>query len=231
MLLGNQAYQKTNMQSATERHAIEAAAIQSHLPLINRSLKRYRGAVDQDTIEDLHQTALMTFVTELRKFDHIVNEDFIKSATVRMRGAIIDELRSRDYLSRENRTLANSIKKAESVLMGKLGRTPRQSELCSALKITAQEYLDAMSDLVLSDDIELYDSVDNTEEDNKEEMVLFLQQELEKLPEEMQKVMYLMYVMGLSTQETALVLKISEVKVHRLKHKGVEVIKSRAERN
>ncbi len=230
MLLANQAYQKTDMQSAAERNAIEAAAIQSNLPLINRSLKRYRGAVDQDTMEDLHQTALMTFVTELRKFDHIVNEDFIKSVTVRMRGAVIDELRSRDYLSRETRTLANNIKKAESILMGKLGRAPRQLEVCNALKITAQEYLDAMSDLVLSDDIELYDSVENTEEDNKEELALFLQQELEKLPEEMQKVMYLMYVMGLSTQETALALEISEVKVHRLKHKGVEVIKSRAER-
>ncbi len=230
MLLGNQAYQKTDMQSATERHAIEADAIQSNLQLINRALKRYRGAVDQDTMEDLHQTALMTFVTELRKFDHIVNEDFIKSVTVRMRGAVIDELRSRDYLSRENRTLANNIKKAESILMGKLGQTPRQSEVCSALKISAQEYLDAMSDLVLSDDIELYDSVEHRDEDNKEEMALFLQQELEKLPEEMQKVMYLMYVMGLSTQETALALEISEVKVHRLKHKGVEVIKSRAER-
>ncbi len=230
MLLGNQAYQKTDMQSEAQRHAIESAAIQSNLPLINRSLKRYRGAIDEDTLEDLHQTALMAFVTELRKFDHIVNEDFIKSVTVRMRGAIIDELRSRDYLSRENRSLANSIKKAESVLMGKLGRAPRQSEVCSALNITAQEYLDAMSDLILSDDIELYDSIENNEEDNKEEQVLFLQQELEKLPEDIQKVMYLMYVTGLSTQETALALEISEVKVHRLKHKGVEVIKSRAER-
>ncbi len=230
MLLGNQAYQKTDMQSAAERHAIESAAIQSNLPLINRSLKRYRGAIDEDTLEDLHQTALMAFVTELRKFDHIVNEDFIKSVTVRMRGAIIDELRSRDYLSRENRTLANNIKKVESVLMGKLGRTPRQSEVCGALDITAQEYLEAMSDLVLSDDIELYDSIESNEEDNKEELVLFLQQELEKLPEDIQRVMYLMYVMGLSTQETALALEISEVKVHRLKHNGVEVIKSRAER-
>ncbi len=230
MLLGNQAYQKTDMQSEAQRHAIESAAIHSNLPLINRSLKRYRGAVDQDTMEDLHQTALMTFITELRKFDHIVNEDFIKSVTVRMRGAIIDELRSRDYLSRENRTLANNIKKAESILMGKLGRTPRQSEVCNALKITTQEYLDAMSDLVLSDDIELYDSVENRDEGDKEELALFLQQELEKLPEEIQKVMYLMYVMGLSTQETALALEISEVKVHRLKHKGVEIIRSRSER-
>ncbi|WP_165311096.1 sigma-70 family RNA polymerase sigma factor [Vibrio ziniensis] len=230
MLLGKQAYQKTEMQTMAERHAIESAAIQSNLSLINRSLKRYRGAVDEDTLEDLRQTALITFVTELRKFDHIVNEDFIKSVTVRMRGAIIDELRSRDYLSRDNRTLANNIKKAESMLMGQLGRAPRQSEVCEALNITAQEYLDAMSDLILSDDIALYDSVDNTEEDNKEELALFIQQELEKLPEDVQRVMYLMYVMGLSTQETALALEISEVKVHRLKHKGVEVIKSRAER-
>ncbi|MGY2572180.1 sigma-70 family RNA polymerase sigma factor [Vibrio sp. C8] len=230
MLLGKQAYQKTELQPTAHRQAIESAAIQSNLPLINRSLKRYRGAVDEDTLEDLRQTALITFVTELRKFDHIVNEDFIKSVTVRMRGAIIDELRSRDYLSRDNRTLANNIKKAESALMGQLGRTPRQSEICKVLNITAQEYLDAMSDLVLSDDIELYDSVDNSEEDNKEEQALFIQQELEKLPEEVQRVMYLMYVMGLSTQETALALEISEVKVHRLKHKGVEVIKSRAER-
>ncbi|WP_254869288.1 sigma-70 family RNA polymerase sigma factor [Vibrio diazotrophicus] len=218
------------MQPTAHRHALESEAIQSNLPLINRSLKRYRGAIDEDTLEDLRQTALITFVTELRKFDHIVNEDFIKSVTVRMRGAIIDELRSRDYLSRDNRTLANNIKKAESALMGRLGRTPRQSEICSALNISAQEYLDATSDLVLSDDIELYDSVDNSEENNKEELALFIQQELEKLPEEVQRVMYLMYVMGLSTQETALALEISEVKVHRLKHKGVEVIKSRAEK-
>ncbi len=230
MLLGKQSYQKTDMQPMAERHAIEAAAIQDNLALINRSLKRYRGAVDEDTLEDLRQTALMSFVTELRKFDHIVNEDFIKSVTVRMRGAIIDELRSRDYLSRENRTLANSIKKAESLLMAKLGRSPKQSEVCDVLNITAQEYFDAVSDLVLSDDIELYDSIENSDEDNKEELALFIQQELDKLPEEIKRVMYLMYVMGLSTQETALALEISEVKVHRLKHKGVEVIKSRVER-
>ncbi len=210
-----------------EREAIESQLIQQHLGLIYRSLQRYRGAVDEETMEDLRQTALMTFLTELRKFDHIANEDFLKSVTVRIRGAVIDELRARDHLSRDIRSLSNQIKKSKTQLMAQLGREPRESEICEALNITSQEFQNAMCDEVLCDDVELYDVVSETTEENKEVLAIFLQKELNKLPEDARKVLYLMYIMGLSTQETALALDINEVKVHRLKHKSIEMIKAR----
>ncbi len=228
MLLARNAYHKTETRSEAQRAAVESQALQSHLALIHRALSRYRGVVDEATLEDLKQTALITFVTELRKFDHIVNDDFLRSATVRIRGAIIDELRQRDYLSRDKRTLSNQIKKAESILMGKLGRTPTISEVCRGLKISHQDYQDAMADMVLSDDVELFNIASSCDEDNEREALqLLVENELNKLPEEVRKVMYLMYVEGLSTQETALVLELNDIKVHRLKHKGIETLKTR----
>ncbi|SDH13309.1 RNA polymerase sigma factor for flagellar operon FliA [Vibrio xiamenensis] len=228
MLFARNAYHKTETRSEAQRAAVESQALQSHLALIHRALSRYRGVVDEATLEDLKQTALITFVTELRKFDHIVNDDFLRSATVRIRGAIIDELRQRDYLSRDKRTLSNQIKKAESILMGKLGRTPTISEVCRGLKISHQDYQDAMADMVLSDDVELFNIASSCDEDNEREALqLLVENELNKLPEEVRKVMYLMYVEGLSTQETALVLELNDIKVHRLKHKGIETLKTR----
>lgn len=227
MIHSRREYQKTPISSLTKRHVIEQQAIESHLKIIHRSLNKYRSSVDHDTFEDLKQISLMTFIVELRKFDHIVNDDFLKSVTVRLRGAIVDELRARDYMSREQRSLSNKIKSTERTMMARNGRCPTQAEICTELGISHQEYMSAIIELTLSDDIELLDLSQNCEDSQKEFLLLVIEKELKLLPSSIQKVLYFIYVMGLSTQETAEVLNINEIKVHRIKHKGIEMIRSR----
>lgn len=220
-------YQKTTLRSEIQTHQIEAQAISDNMGLVNSLLNHYRGAVDEGLMEDLRQTALMTLILELRKFDHIANEDFRRSAAVRIRGALIDDLRSRDYLNRERRTLVNQIKKAETLLMQKLGREAKVAEVCRVLKISEADYQDAMCHLMVFDDIELCHVTDHFEESEEGQLQNEIELVLNDMPEQQQQVMYLMYVVGLSTAETALSLEINEVKVHRLKHKGIEALKAR----
>ncbi len=224
-MLLSQGYHKTELQTQGDKHRIEEQAMRENIRLIHRLVNHYRGVVDEYTLQDLQQTACMAFILELRKFDHIINDDFRRSVIVRVRGALIDELRSRDYLSRDKRSLINKIRKAESHLMAQLGRGAKASEICTYLEITVQEYNDAVQDGSLFDDVELQDIAADIDDEDKEQWAFELESQLNKLPEDIKKVMYLMFVMGLSTQETALTLEISDIKVHRLKCKGVEILK------
>lgn len=224
-------YQKTDMKPRENLQLLEEESVRKNIRLIHRLVNHYRGAVDEGCLEDLQQIALMTYVLELRKFDHVDNDDFKGAVIVRVRGALIDELRQRDHLSRGKRSIVNKIRKAERALVAKHKRQVKAQEVCSYLEITLDEYGDAMVDASVLADIELddigeeyYGSHDNA---GSEDLKMSLEKELEKLPEEMRKVLYLMYVMGLSTQETALVMEVSEIKVHRLKTKGIDLLKQR----
>ncbi len=230
MLLA-QTYQKTNINSEMNRHLIEEKSVKENIRLIHRLVNHYRGVVDEGCLEDLQQIALMTYVLELRKFDHVDNDDFKGAVIVRIRGALIDELRQRDHLSRGKRSMVNKIKKAEQYLIAKHKKAISAMEICEYLDISISEYNEALIDASVIADIELHDIGDeyaeHTSESSSEDLKIILEKELENLPEEMRKVLYLMYVMGLSTQETALVIEVNEIKVHRLKTKGIELLRQR----
>ncbi|MGR5456901.1 sigma factor, partial [Vibrio alfacsensis] len=86
---------QTNDQATLQE--LEKLVLQQNIKLINGLLYQYRYAVDEGTFEDLRQTAMMTLVIELRKFDHVANDDFRRAVAVRIRGELVDELRRRDY--------------------------------------------------------------------------------------------------------------------------------------
>ncbi len=77
------------------------------------------------------------------------------------------------------------------------------------------------------DDIELETVVTAVPETDREVLFNEVKQVLNTLPEMEQRILYLVYVKSLSTKETALVLDINEIKVHRLKHRGLDILKSR----
>ncbi|TVO32277.1 sigma-70 family RNA polymerase sigma factor [Vibrio algivorus] len=224
-------YQKTDMKPRENRQLLEEQSVRQNIRLIHRLVNHYRGAVDEGCLEDLQQVALMTYVLELRKFDHIDNDDFKGAVIVRIRGALIDELRQRDHLSRGKRSIVNRIRKAEQVLVSQNKRQVTAKEICSYLDISLSEYNEAMVDSSVLADIELdeigHEYASSNEGLDSKDLKMSLEKELEKLPEDMRKILYLMYVMGLSTQETALVMEVSEIKVHRLKTKGIELLKQR----
>ncbi len=226
-MLMKPAYQHTEELSLAQRHAIEAKAMNDHAAFIHRILKPYLGVFDEGTMEELRQIALMTFLLELRKFDHVVNDDFIKSATVRVRGEVIDELRRRDPMERRKRQLVNNVKKAETLLLQKLGRQPTNLEVCQVMNISQQEYHQAMQVIVLDSEVELDTVATSVEESNTAERLLEVEGCLQALDEEQQKVMYLLFVEGMNLKETALTLDIGESKVFRIKQASIELLKQK----
>ncbi len=118
-------YQHTQTNDQATLQELEKLVLQQNIKLINGLLYQYRYAVDEGTFEDLRQTAMMTLVIELRKFDHVANDDFRRAVAVRIRGELVDELRRRDYMERDKRQLVNRIKLAERQLVQQLARQPQ----------------------------------------------------------------------------------------------------------
>lgn len=224
-MLLQRSYHQTEGMTQSQRNVIESKVLNDHAPFINSILKPYMCVFDEGTIEELRQIALMTFLLELRKFSHVVNDYFIKSATVRVRGEVIDELRRRDPMERRKRQLVNNVKKAEATLAQKLGRLPTAPEICRALGISSEDFHQAMQVIVIDDEVELDSLVMNAKDDASSQTLLELEKTLESLDEVQQKIMFLLFVEGLNIKETALVLDLSESKIFRLKQTALKELK------
>ena len=112
-------------------------------------------------------------------------------------------------------------------LVQQLARQPTTNEICHYLGIESNDYQQAMTLVDVFDDIELETVVTAVPETDREVLFNEVKQVLNTLPEMEQRILYLVYVKSLSTKETALVLDINEIKVHRLKHRGLDILKSR----
>jgi RNA polymerase sigma factor FliA len=111
-----------------------------YVPLVKRVVRNLSshagGAVDR---EDLEQIGLMGLLEALRRYGE-PDDDFRHYATVRVRGAILDELRRQDWRPRGARQGAHRLRAAERTLRRELGREPTRAEVCTALDIGEPEY-------------------------------------------------------------------------------------------
>ena len=119
---------------------------------LNSTLKQYSGLVRRLAhqmiaklpanveIDDLIQVGMIGLTDALSRFDAAQGVQFETFATQRIRGAMLDELRGNDYLSRGTRKHQRSIESAVSKLEQQLGRAPHESEIAKEMGI-APNYL------------------------------------------------------------------------------------------
>lgn len=119
------------------------------------AIKHLAGCADQDAIRSAAGFALLDAV---RRFDPTRGIAFRTFATLRIRGAIFDELRKTDSLKRSARALINARQYVESKLMAELGRNPTQEEICEQLGWTRKEFLYSLT--------KSHQSIDNTLEND-----------------------------------------------------------------
>ncbi len=129
--------------SASDRVASSTSdddLVRDHLPLVGYLVAeiaaKLPGHVSRD---DLTSAGMMALAQAARGFDAERGVPFARFATVRIRGAIIDELRSHDWASRSVRIKARQRAAAEEELAATLGRHPTPTELASHLGISADE--------------------------------------------------------------------------------------------
>jgi len=136
------------------------ALVTANLPLVGYHVSELLGRVPSYVSrDDLASAGSLALVLAAQAYDADTGVPFARYAALRIRGALLDELRSMDWVSRGARQRARRVSTASDELTSKLGRTPSREELASALGTGVAEVDAARGDAerrILS--IEAFDS-------------------------------------------------------------------------
>lgn len=216
--------------------------IEQYYPLVRRqafNLKvKLPAGVD---VDDLIQAGVEGLLSCVDRFDPDSGVAFSTYAHQRIRGAMIDELRSRDWLPRSVRRSGRELEQTIRRLEQQLGRVPEEREIATELGMELNEYhqllLDTNNGLVLSYDEVVTDSP-NAETNGDEEaepeaqigaaeLKSLLVQAIDSLPEREKLVMTLYYQEELNLKEIGAVLDVTESRVSQLHSQAIKRIRAR----
>jgi RNA polymerase sigma factor FliA len=134
-------------------HSVAAATpddglVHDHLPLVGhivrQTMTRVPTHVNRD---DLTSAGLTALVQAARSFDPDRGPSFTGYASTRIRGAVLDELRSVDWASRSVRRRAREVQETRNKLAAEMGHTPNAAEVADDLGVSVQEVAANESDV------------------------------------------------------------------------------------
>jgi len=206
----------------------------AHVPLVKRIVRQLSsqvaGAMDRD---DMQQIGLLGLLDALRRYGE-PDAKFVSYASMRVRGAILDELRRQDWRPRAVRQETHRVRDGVRELSRVLGREPTQAEILKELQLTPAAYhefqlADSAERLAHFDELvqELPDT--NAERRNSPEAQLFARRSIEEalraLDEREQRVVQLYYEFELSLKEIAAVLGLTEARVCQINKAALKKMK------
>lgn len=188
-------------------------------------------------LDDLIQAGMIGLLDAVRRYQESPDAQFETYATARIRGAMLDELRSQDWLPRsvrsKSRRIETAIQRQEQALM----RPPTETEIAQEMGVPLDEYQSMLSD---AQGIQIlhYENI-STEGDSSEsewhdgsasdagnnplnallasDLRASLIQAIERLPEREQLLLSLYYEQGLNLKEIGAVLNVTEARVCQLR--------------
>jgi RNA polymerase sigma factor FliA len=222
----------------------------AYAPLVKYVAGRMSSGLPSHVEEaDLISYGLLGLIAAIERFEPDREIKFETFAITRIKGSIIDELRSLDWVPRSVRAKAREIEKVNARLEHQLQRAPADQEMASALGVTVDEFQeslvritgssvvaldelwtvsDASGDQVsLLDTIEDPRAVDPAAEVDTTEMKGRLAGAIAALPEREKLVVALYYYENLTLREIGDVLGVTESRVSQLHTKAVLRLKSR----
>ena len=118
-----------------------------HAPLVKRLAHQMKAKLPPSVeVDDLIQAGMMGLLDAINRYEDNHGAQFETYAVLRIRGAMLDELRSSDWLPRSMRQNMRKIEAAMSALQQKLGHAPSESEVAKSLKLSLADYQDMLSD-------------------------------------------------------------------------------------
>src|ERR1700744_5485211 len=203
-----------------------------HLPIVRFLARRIHERLPQHVdIEDLVSAGVVGLMDAFAKFDPTKKVQFRSYAQFRIRGAILDSLRTLDWSPRELRRKGRAVEEAIRVLTARLGHAPGEPEVAVELGVSLEDYQQLLGDLKGLEIGTLH--VERNEDSGDEELAyvpgkpeedpLFhcLRGELEerltnaiqKLPDRERLVMTLYYYEEMTMREIGLALGVVESRV------------------
>ncbi len=233
------------MYTATGRPDVNSL-LKQYSPLVRRLAHQMIAKLPANVeIDDLIQVGMIGLTDALSRFDIGQGVMFETFATQRIRGAMLDELRGSDWMSRGNRKHQRDIEGAVHRLEQKLGRTPQESEIAKQILITLLQYQDLLNrvrgtQLIYLEDMGGADGdndyldrhVADTGGDplarlNDHRMRQALVDAIKNLPEREQYVMSMYYEEDMNLKEIAAVLGVTESRVCQLHSQSIARLRAK----
>ncbi len=119
-----------------------------HLPVVRFLARRIHERLPQHVdIEDLVSAGVVGLMDAFAKFDPEKKVQFRSYAQFRIRGAILDSLRTLDWSPRELRRKGRAVEEAIRVLTARMGRPPSEAEVAKEMTLSLEDYQQLLGDL------------------------------------------------------------------------------------
>ena len=216
------------------------AMLHQYSPLVRRLAHQMIAKLPANVeIDDLIQVGMIGLTDALSRFDAGQGVQFETFATQRIRGAMLDELRGADWLSRGTRKQQRDIEAAVHRLEQRLGRPPQESEIAKEMDMTLAGYQEMLGKVRGTQLIYLEDmSGDDGDSDyldrhvadegndplslmEDQRMREALVEAIKNLPEREQYVMSMYYEQDMNLKEIAAVLGVTESRVCQLHSQSI----------
>jgi RNA polymerase sigma factor for flagellar operon FliA len=200
----------------------EAALLEKYQALVERVARRlvWRTGM-QSAYDDLWSAGALALLEAGHRYDPAKGASFATFAEHRVRGAMLDELRSMDHLPRRLRNRTDDMAKAKRKLEEELGREATVDEIAKELDLEVDEVagIAALMEphLPLDSVLHRVSSLDDSNASlERAETVKRLTRALEALPERLRMVLALHYDEDLTYREIAKLMQVSEPRVCQL---------------
>lgn len=217
-------------------------SIMKYAPLVKNIVERISAKLPShlDVKEDLVNVGIIGLISAVEKFDHKRNVKFETYASFRIKGAVLDELRARDWMPRSTRNKHSKLEESFSDLQKILGRPPQEEEMCRYMKVPLDKYHKMLDEakgvtLLSSEDLppdyhETYANngfLDKMDENDPfsflaaNETKTVLKKAIEALPEKERLILSLYYYEELTMKEIGRVVNLTESRVCQLHTQAV----------
>ena len=223
------------------------AMIRQYQPLVRKLAHHMMAKLPPSVeVDDLIQVGLIGLADALSRYEVTQGVQFETFATQRIKGAMLDELRGNDWMSRGSRKSQKDIEVAMRKLEHRLGRAPVESEIAQELGMNLADYQSLLgkvrgTQLVYLEDMSGKDADDDTfldrhVADNDADPLHILRDQrlktslvaaIKALPEREQYVMSMYYEQEMNLKEIAAVLDITESRVCQLHSQSIARLRAK----
>ena len=223
------------------------AMLQQYVPLVRRLAHHMIAKLPANVeLDDLIQVGMIGLNDALTRFESAQGVQFETFATQRIRGAMLDELRENDWMSRSSRKSQKDIEKAVQRLEQRLGRSPLESEIAVELDMSLTDYQSLLSkvrgtQLVYLEDMGGSDEGEegfldrHAADEDADPMAVLRDQRLRAalvaaiklLPEREQHIMGMYYEHDMNLKEIAAVLGVTESRVCQLHSQAIARLRTK----
>ncbi|MGR5066230.1 RNA polymerase sigma factor FliA [Photobacterium sp. DNB22_13_2] len=219
------------------------AFIERYSSLVKRIAHHLMGRLPPSVmLEDLIQAGMIGLLEAQKNYDPTKGASFETFAGIRIRGAMLDDIRRGDWVPRSVYKNNRRISEAISALEGTLGRDPNDQEIAAYLEMTLEQYHQALNDvncgrLVGMDDLGVAEDTVANEEAVEENLPFqgvvddnfrqSLAEAIKTLPEREALVLSLYYDEELNLKEIGAVIGVSESRVCQIHSQAMQRLRSK----